>query len=593
MSEIRLTPGSSPAPILSGSGSATPTSAPAVTTVAPAPAQAAPAVSLGGALAEARVGDRLEGVVIGENSAGMPILRTAGGSFVIQTDQAVPQNSRLVLQVVGGGNPIQAEILMQDGVPLQPPPPVQLTLLRPDIQFIAEVLAETAVDPTAVFTVIAHDARLSATVLPEPGAPAPFQVRQLPPGTSLVFRVSPEPPPPPQRQSAPSSASAPAAQPLVRTQAQVTSAPAAAVGGLSKESRIAPQAAPPGAPQPTAAVSLPPASTRSAAQPAPSYAAMGLAAAAQAAAHHAASRAALAANLPPLPGLAAATVGTVTAGAVVSGPIAGQVLIRTSFGLLSIATEAPLPVGLVLSLEVLSIAAPRLNRSAETVGDTLSRLSHDWPSLREAVQALLAADPVLGRSLVEDLLPRPESRLASSLLFFFAALRGASSNPWLGRGASERLEQIGRHDLARRLQEDFDQIAKLGQPAPQGQWRTLLVPLMNGNFITQIMLFARRHGGATEDGEREAGTRFVIDGELPTLGPIQLDGLVQAASFNLIVRTRAMLATEICRDIRAIFKDSLTLMQRRGAIAFESVAQFQFDPLDEVRRGSSGVAVVV
>ena len=184
MNEVRLTSTGSTAPIAATTGVVPTAPVQLPPAVAPPPPHDAPAISLGGTLATLDDGDRLEGVVIGEDASGLPILRTANGSYLLTSAQPIAQNTYLVLQIIGSGDTIQALILTENGVAQQPPPAVQLSLLGPD----ARTLLETAALTDVAGTLPEHgsERRLVGTVLPDSLAGRPGHARPLPAGSTLV-----------------------------------------------------------------------------------------------------------------------------------------------------------------------------------------------------------------------------------------------------------------------------------------------------------------------------------------------------------------------------------------------------------------------
>jgi hypothetical protein len=196
--------------------------------------------------------------------------------------------------------------------------------------------------------------------------------------------------------------------------------------------------------------------------------------------------------------------------------------------------------------------------------------------------------------MADNVLPRTTERLASGLLFLFAALRAGDASAWLGKSAMQKLEHNGYRDLARRLGEDFADLSRLGQQASHGDWRAVPLPIYDGRTLTQIMLFARHHENQQdEDSGRDLGTRFILDVELSVTGPVQLDGLVQRGHFDLIVRAHTPLPAEIRHGVGDIFQAGLKATLCRGTIAFQVSQHFQTVPLVALRGNQTATALVV
>jgi hypothetical protein len=521
--------------------------------VAPPPPRDSPAVSLSGTLATINEGDRLEGVVIGEDASGVPILRTANGSYLLNSTPPVAQNTYLVLQIIGSGSTIQALILAANGVALQPPPEVQLSLIAPDAHSLLETAA--SFDDASAAAELGGEHRLVGIVLPDPLAGLPGHARPLPAGSTLVLQVT-------------SLTAGP-------TQVLSTSAERLAVAVASYPGDGVSASIPGPANLNSPEGAWPAAATRTSTAT-PSQAFLGA--------------------QPSGAITGAALTGSHIGGLVAAAPTAGQVLIRTPLGLLSVESRTLPPAGATLTLEVVSVALPAKVAAAapNTLGDPLSRLSHEWPALREALSALQAADSAAGHLLVETTVPTLSDRLTSGLLFFFSALRGGAVTAWLGKGALNSLDQIGRRDLARRLSEDFADLSDLGRQNSHGAWRAVPLPLYDGHRVVQIMLYTRRHHRQDEgEAGRDLGTRFILAVEFAVTGPLQLDGLVQPNQFDLIVRSHTAIPADIRREITDTFDDSLSAARRRGALSFQVSRQFPPMPVQELRAGQNPIAIVV
>jgi hypothetical protein len=188
----------------------------------------------------------------------------------------------------------------------------------------------------------------------------------------------------------------------------------------------------------------------------------------------------------------------------------------------------------------------------------------------------------------------PNKRLTTTLLFFFTALQAGNLRQWLGDNVIQALQRAGRRDLLMKLDDDFKQVSRLAGETGGGDWRTLIMPLYDGHELHQLMLFYRHHGGHGEDGEnQEESTRFVLNLILSSLGPMQLDGLVQDRRFNLFVRSKQPLDKVVQSDLTAIFGDGLEATGWKGTLAFQVGGQFPVSPLEEVIREAHGDGLVV
>ncbi len=198
-----------------------------------------------------------------------------------------------------------------------------------------------------------------------------------------------------------------------------------------------------------------------------------------------------------------------------------------------------------------------------------------WPLLEEIQAVLLRHAPELARGL-QSRLPQPGPKLTSTMLFLLQAL-GGDAQAWLGAATVQKLRDLGREDLLRRLSHE-----KQPPPAPEERsnsgntdMRSLFLPFLADGRIERILLHyrqgqeKRRKDGGGED-PRE--TRFMLDLEFSRLGRWRLDGLVRARRFDLIIRSQRTAPEHMRRHIETIFHDALSLYGYGGEIAFSTDA---------------------
>ncbi len=540
MSEVKAA-GSAPTVILAGGGTpALPAAPPATAAVPPLPHGAA-AVNLAGALAQLPDGSRLSGVIVGQNAAGQPLLATDQGTFALDTTLALAPNTRLLLQIFTGQNGLSALVLLIDGKAQQPPPTIGLT----PVDAAGPAAIPSAETGAALPAVLIDHARLTAVVLSNsPAAGDGTATARLIPGSTLVLRLI--------AASAGNSAT---------TAATITADAAAA---------------PASSPAPPAGAMAPPIPAGLAAE-----LTAGLAGPAGSA------------GLRP-----AAAVGGEILG-IVLGEASGRLQVQTPSGLLGIDMPADLPPGSLLSFEILGLAPPPAAAlpPARSGGDPVLDFARGWPALRQTVDALRQIDPALAAAFVEQALPRPDAQLASSLLFFLAAVRRGDGRSWLGDDSAGPLDAADRGDLLDRLDADLAHIDQMAQNPSSSGWRALPVPLYDGQAITQIMLFTRHQQRPPAEGEngtrRDPASRFVVELELTATGPVQIDGLVQGESLDLIVRTQRALPERMQSDIRTLFHDGLAATRGRGSLHYQVTPHFPLAPLEEIAARRGGAALVV
>lgn len=583
----------------------------------PVPAQARPAVSLSASLAPLAEGQRFEAQVAGQDADGLPLVRSDNGSFAIVGDtEPLPPNARLVLQVLTLGTTVRAAVLSANGEALHPPPQISLELTRAAPAALAAPAEQAA--PTTPIPPITQATQLAQAATPNRllpefvTAPGPAAAALSPAAAGLA-------------------AGAPLVAKLVAGSAGLLTGPAAgpahAAGPgaghdgptfllrvLSIGSAPAPAKAPGAAATPagTAATAAAKAASHGAAA-GTAGAKGGTASGAPAAGGHTSTTApapAPAGRAAAIPGYdaaaAARAVGNRLDGMIVGTNAAGQVLFRSPAGLLALQSKASLPAGTPLSVEVVSKTTPADKpatgpltgpQPAATAFEPLAGLLADtgnWPALRDTLEVLATLEPALAAQLVAKAIPMPNKRLTSTLLFFFTALRGGDIRQWLGGNVMRALERAGRRDLLDKLDDDFAHVRRLTGDAGGGDWRTLIMPLYDGHELHQLMLFYRHHGRRDDDDEGgEDSTRFVLNLILSSLGPMQLDGLVQDHRFNLFVRSKDPLDKSVQGDLSHIFSQALDATGWTGTLAFQVGGRFPVSPLEDVAREVHGGGLVV
>lgn len=293
----------------------------------------------------------------------------------------------------------------------------------------------------------------------------------------------------------------------------------------------------------------------------------------------------------PTPGLQPLPTGgaTITA-TVVGSTAAGQPLLQTSFGLVSIPGAQGLPAGTGVTLGLSPSALGNAEATARaalglppggtagtaTAGGQPASLGRAWPALNEAFVQLSQTNPALAQTLLQTAIPQPGPQLAGALLFFMAALRGGDVRGWMGDQAARALSgRDGRSPLLARLGEDMGQMTRTATDAAGNEWRGFYIPLFDGRDLQQIRLFMRDPAEEGEGGKEGAsGHRFLIDLDLSRLGALQLDGLARKERLDLIVRTHRALPRDIKADIVRLFTETAERVGLKGQVSFQATPHF-------------------
>ena len=254
----------------------------------------------------------------------------------------------------------------------------------------------------------------------------------------------------------------------------------------------------------------------------------------------------------------------------------GQPVVTTAQGTLVLKARTDLPPGTPLMVRV---ELPATTGSQMQMLPPLDPVQgQEWPVLKEVMAVIAASDPMLARTIAQQVMPQPNKRLTTNLTFLLAALRGGDVGGWLGGEATALLERKGGGALLARLQEDFQAAARQAtEPAADG-WRSMPIPFGTLEAMQRLQLHVR---SATDQDEAEEGRddkgraqRFLLDLTLSRLGPMQLDGMVWPGRFDLMIRTRDLLPSTLRQSIGEIFRSSLETVGFGGTIGFQTGAHF-------------------
>lgn len=266
---------------------------------------------------------------------------------------------------------------------------------------------------------------------------------------------------------------------------------------------------------------------------------------------------------------AASLVGQTLTGVVTGQSQTGQVLVSTPQGVLAFSLPQPLPPGTQLALELAAITRPPpptpTALGPAPLATVLTRLQGEWPVLQQTLDAIRAADPALAQRLHAELLPQPNARLAATALQFMAAAAAGNAQAWLGSEAVRKLEQQGRQDLLRRLDDDFRELGRLNQRSGDNDWQALVMPMLIGGKVEPIQIFMRRR---RDRRQQQQQTRFIIDFNLESTGPIQFDGLVGVKQLDLVLRSETAFGPAFRMDVSAIFEEALAITGMAGSLHF-------------------------
>jgi hypothetical protein len=263
----------------------------------------------------------------------------------------------------------------------------------------------------------------------------------------------------------------------------------------------------------------------------------------------------------------------------------GTPVLKAPQGDFLLKTTSPLPVGTTIVFDAKPL---NQNPSAMTEWDAdfYPMQSTKWPALQQALHAALAASPQVAAAL-QSTIPTATTQLPPATLFFLAALRTGMIGNWLGDDTLQSLRSAGKKGLVEKLSGDFTHISNEAKAA--GEWRSISIPLLHDNNLSQMQLYIRQQQDFDEkesdDGVKKPMTRFVLNIHLSRIGDLQLDGLLRKQQFDLVLRSADKLPESIRRDLMQAFARGLAQTEMQGGISFQTRDQNWMIPMPEKESG--------
>ncbi|VAX02454.1 hypothetical protein MNBD_ALPHA03-497 [hydrothermal vent metagenome] len=238
-----------------------------------------------------------------------------------------------------------------------------------------------------------------------------------------------------------------------------------------------------------------------------------------------------------------------------------------------------LPTGLSAAAQTVSPSAPSVT-AMQIPPQPLENFVQNWQSLSQLLSIIPppvdAASPahILGNRIPSLQSP---AQMTSSMIFFLAAL--GAKNParvWLGPAVTQRIERLGQVKLLNMLNSDMKRIFRLGAETTVNDWRPALIPMQVGTDVQAIPILTRqlideeadKNNKSPEDDDKKVATRFIVELNLSQIGKIQVDGLLKETTLNIIIRSKAILPTEMKKDLSDKFITSLEISGFAGDLQF-------------------------
>ncbi|HCM84065.1 MAG TPA: hypothetical protein PKW15_00270 [Alphaproteobacteria bacterium] len=299
--------------------------------------------------------------------------------------------------------------------------------------------------------------------------------------------------------------------------------------------------------------------------------------------------------IPPQPGTTTPTAVTVlpspTGNLTISGQITpqlvnGQPVVQTEQGNLLLQASSKLSVGTTLVFELVQNAARTTGTQTQLIADAI-KLNSALPKLEQAMLMMSQVNSEIFTAMMNTM-PKLNGQFPITALFFFQALHTGNIRNWLGDKTLQMLRQSGSEGakLVEELGKEFSQISAKAKSATPGEWRQITVPYLNEHGLSTMRFAVRDHYQNAEDDPRHPSshggghdpnrvTRFLFDIEFSEIGPLQIDGLMRPGTdidkqLDIVLRTRELLPSEMRRDLRELFSESLGAYGMSGGLSFQA-----------------------
>lgn len=296
--------------------------------------------------------------------------------------------------------------------------------------------------------------------------------------------------------------------------------------------------------------------------------------------------------IPPVPGTSTPVPVTILpnvggaltiSGQVTPQTVNGQPVIQTEQGNILLQASNKLSVGTTVVFELVQQGAST-SAAPGALAEVL-KTNSAMPKLELAMQALHQLDDEMFRAMINTM-PKLNGQLPVTALFFMQALRTGDIRNWLGDKSIQMLRRSGGEAvrMTEEMAKEFGAVSDKAKHVMPGEWRQVTIPYLAEQGMSSMRLAVRDHYQSPEDekssgkgggGEDGRVTRFLFDIEFSELGPMQIDGLMRPGTdhnkqLDIVLRTRELLPSDMRRELRELFSESLGTYGMHGGLSYQA-----------------------
>lgn len=209
-----------------------------------------------------------------------------------------------------------------------------------------------------------------------------------------------------------------------------------------------------------------------------------------------------------------------------------------------------------------------------------------WGGLKSLLFELTSADALLADDSlgngaaaaqhIANLIPTPHQpqSMGALALFFLAMMRSNAPANWLPADASALLAQSARGPgLLKGLAHDVSSASKSESLTASADWRGVNLPLLWDGDIHNLR-FHYKHlpdnsDSKLEDERKRRRLRFLFDLQLSRMGGVQVDGFMQDARLDIVLRTKNQLSPPMRERMRQVYAGAMEKSQLIGELSFQ------------------------
>ena len=226
---------------------------------------------------------------------------------------------------------------------------------------------------------------------------------------------------------------------------------------------------------------------------------------------------------------------------------AGGTIVATSRGQMALGLARPLPLNTELLLTEPAAFHPIVAQSRFT-----------------ALESLLGSSGVLQKT-AQSVIPRPDTKIRASMLFFLHALRQPAGLQSLFQNISPA--ELRQSSFFAAAEEEMTK----AQPAPlpaDPSWLHYNLPLQVADEIIKLFVYWRQGGGESQEQKPTDKGLFAIEGHHREVGRFRLDGQFLRPRFSLQWASDRAFGSEMENTLTRVFYQHSELYTLEGSIQF-------------------------